>query len=465
MTRRPEPDPADAPPVRVLVVDDEESMRHFIGVALRKRGFDAEAAADAKEALAALARKPFDVLVTDIRMPGMDGHELFRKVLEVAPGTKAVLMTAFGTVKDAVAALKLGAETYLTKPFETEELVAAVEKAAEHARLSAENRMLREMLGGGGAFAGLVGAGKAMRRLFKTLEQVARTSGTVLVTGESGSGKELVARALHARSSRRGGPFVAVHCGALPANLVEAELFGVEAGAFTGADRPRAGHVERAAGGTLFLDEITEIPLDVQPSLLRFLEGGEVTRVGGSVPFRPDVRVVAASNKELRLLVEEGKFRADLFYRLDVLPVAVPPLRERLEDIPLLIVHFLANVGRPELLFPPDVVAFLQGLPWPGNVRELHNLVERMASTLASDVVQLEDLPEEVRGGRAAPESFRPYRVALESFEKEYLEGLLERTGGNVSEAARLGGLSRPSLHARIAALGIDTARIRGRRP
>jgi DNA-binding NtrC family response regulator len=449
--------------LRVLVVDDEESMRHFLVRALERQDFEVTVVGDGSEALEALAAGAFDVMVTDIRMPGMDGRELFAKARECAPGTLTVLMTAYGSIKDAIAALEQGAESYLAKPFETDEFLATVTKAGEKARLLAENRVLREQLSSAGSFAGLVGQSSAMRKLYRTIDRVARVEGTVLVTGESGAGKELVARAIHGRSGRTAGPFVAAHCGALPETLVEAELFGVVEGAFTGADRSRAGYVERATGGTLFLDEIAEVPLDVQPSLLRFLENGEVTRVGSEEVLHPDVRVVAASNRDLRLLVEEARFRDDLFYRLDVLPVLVPPLRDRTEDIPLLVAHFLVSIGRPELTVPPDVMAYLQGLAWDGNVRELQNLTERLAGTVEGDVVTLEDLPSEVRGGEPASRAgFHPYRLAMEQFEREYLEGLLGRTGGNVSEAARLGGMARPSLHARIAALGIDLAHFRG---
>ena len=450
--------------LRVLVVDDEESMRHFLVRALQRQGCEVTAAVDGPTALEALGSGAFDVMVTDIRMPGMDGRELFAKARESSPGTRAVLMTAYGSIKDAIAALEQGAESYLAKPFETDELVATVMKAGEKARLLSENRVLREQLSGAGSFGGLVGQSSAMRKLYRTIERVARADGTVLITGESGVGKELVARAIHARSGRGDGPFVAAHCGALPQTLVEAELFGVVEGAFTGADRSRSGYVERASSGTLFLDEIAEVPIEVQPSLLRFLESGEVTPVGGEEVLHPGVRVVAASNRDLRLLVEEARFRPDLFYRLDVLPVRVPPLRDRIEDIPLLVAHFMVAVGRPELVVPPDVMAYLQGLPWEGNVRELQNLTERLAGTVEGDVVTLDDLPSEVHGDDAvARAGFRPYRLALEHFEREYLEGLLERTGGNVSEAARLGGMARPSLHARIAALGIDLAGFRGR--
>jgi len=453
---------SDADTLRVLVVDDEESMRHFLMRALKRQGFAVVGAADGAAALQAFEDDVFDVMVTDIRMPGMDGRELFSRVLDVAPGTRTVLMTAFGSIKDATDALARGAENYLAKPFETEELVAAVSKAGEKARLMAENRVLREQVQHDGAYAGLVGRSRAMRKLYRTIDRVARADGTALVMGESGSGKELVARAVHSRSGRKDGPFVAVHCGALPETLVEAELFGVVEGAFTGADRTRIGYVQRAAGGTLFLDEIAEVPMEIQPSLLRFLESGEVTPIGGDTVTHPDVRVVTASNRDLRLMVEEGSFRDDLFYRLDVLPVVVPPLRDRVEDVPALITRFLQDVGRADLVVPPDVMAYLQGLPWTGNVRELRNMVERLAGTVESDIVAMADLPTESVGGATANTSdFRPYRLALEQFEREYLEGLLERTKGNVSEAARLGGMARPSLHARIGALDIDVARFR----
>jgi DNA-binding NtrC family response regulator len=455
------PDPAPAYRSRVLVVDDEESMRHFVARALAKAEFEVDAAASAEEALTLIEQAACDVLVSDIRMPGRDGVELMSEVRRRCPGVRTVLMTAFGTVNNAIEAMQRGAETYLTKPFETAELVAAVQKAAEKARLSAENRVLHEMLASGGAYAGLVGGSRTMRQLYRRIDQVAQRSGTVLISGESGTGKGLVARAVHRRSPWKEGPFVSVHCGSLPESLVEAELFGVVEGAYTGATRSRSGYVERARGGTLLLDEIAEIPTDVQVTLLRFLDDGELIRVGGTEVERVEVRVVVATNRDLHQLVEQGRFRDDLYYRLDVLPLKVPPLRERREDIPLLLTHFLANAGRPELCIPPDVMAFLQGREYEGNVRELQNLAERLAVLVDGDVVEFESLPGDVRGEAGAAESFRPYRQAMENFERRYLEGLLDRTGGNVSEAARLGGLGRPSLHARIAALGIDVHRFR----
>ena len=446
-------------PLRVLVVDDEESMRHFLSRALRRRGFLVEVVTDGEAALAALGGEAFDVMLTDVRMPGMDGRELFRKALDVSPGTRTVIMTAYGSVKDAITAMEQGAESYLAKPFETEELVATISKAGEKARLLAENRVLREQLTRAGTFAGLIGKSAVMRRLYRTIERVARAGGTVLVTGESGAGKGMVARAVHERSERAAGPFLSAHCGALPATLIEAELYGVVEGAFTGADRTRAGYVQRAAGGTLLLDEIAEVPLDVQSSLLRFLETGEVVRVGGEEVARPDVRVIAASNRDLRSLVEEGTFRDDLFY-----PLIVPPLRDRVDDIPLLVTLFLTSVGRPELVFSPEVMAHLQGLPWPGNVRALQNLVERLAGTVEAEVVTLEELPTEESVKDVPVPDFRPYRQAMEGFERDYLQGLLRQARGNVSEAARLGGMARPSLHARIAALGLDVSEFREQR-
>ena len=451
--------------IRVLVADDEESMRHFVSRALRRRGFGVATAASAEEALEILAREPFDVVVTDIRMPGMDGIELLERVSTCAPAVRTILMTAFGSVKSAIDALHRGAENYLTKPFETDELVAAVAKAGEKSRLVEENRNLRRMLHGRSGFGGLIGVSRPMMRLFRQIDQVARRSGTVLVTGESGSGKELVARAVHERGHGSEGPFVAVHCGALPDGLVSVELFGAVKGAYTGAENERRGYVERAQGGTLFLDEVGEIPIDVQSALLRFLEDGAYTPVGGTEERQSSARVVAATNRDLRARAAAGTFREDLFYRLDVLPLAVPPLRERLEDIPLLVTHFMEAVGRPGLAVPPDVMAHLQAQPWPGNVRELRNLAERVASLVDGDVVEIADLPTEMRepGSATVDVSGKPYRAALDTFERSWLEKLLSGTGGNVSEAARVAGMSRPTLHARLNALGIDASAYRGR--
>ncbi len=444
----------------VLVVDDEESMRFFVKRALERAGHKVQAVANAAAAMDAAKQRPFDVVVTDLRMPGMNGHELFAELLREGIAARVVLMTGFGTVKDAVAAIHAGAEAYITKPFEAEELLVSVQRAGEKARLIAEVGALRSAFESG-QFEGMVGNSRPMRKLVSLIARIAPHEGAVLISGESGTGKELVARAIHARSRRAGKPFVAVHCGALPQGLLEAEIFGVEAGAFTGAERTRIGHAERADKGTLFLDEVGEIPLQMQPALLRFLQEGEVVRVGGTTVLHPDVRVVASSQCDLRELVRSGKLRQDLYFRLNVLPLTVPPLRDHSEDVPLLVRGFLARFGHAEALVSTAAMAALTAHPWPGNVRELRNAIERMLALKPGGSIELEDLPEECRGGAMQPVGEPGYRETMENFERRYLEDLLTRAAGNVAEASRLGSIPRASLHARISVLGVDLSRFR----
>ena len=443
---------------RVLVVDDEESMRHFVGRALKREGYTVLEASDAASACALLDRHPIDVLITDIRMPGMDGLELFRLIQEEDPTMRTILISAHGTIRDALAAMNDGAEGFLPKPFERDELLAVVSKATEKARLLREVEELRAQVSDARDRRGLIARSKSMRQLLNVMSKVASHDGTVLISGESGAGKELVARAVHSMGPRSDGPFVAVACAALPDNLVEAELFGVVEGAFTGADRDRPGFVERAAGGTLFLDEVGDIPPHVQPALLRLLESAEVTRVGGTETIQVDVRVICATHQNLRALVDAGEFRSDLFYRLNVLPLEVPPLRERKEDLPLLVTRFLEDVGRPELIFSQETFAALGRRRWTGNVRELRNLVERLAGTHEPSTVRPEDLPVEESSQELMemPVTGEGYREALTRFERSYWSEVLRGTQGNISEAARRTGISRPSLHSKLSQLGID---------
>lgn len=446
---------------RVLVVDDEESMRHSVSRALKRAGHVVRSVEDAEQALQALALEPAEVVVTDVRMPGLDGHELFARIAQEHPESRVILMTGHGSIAAAVQAMREGAESYLAKPFERDELLVTVARAAERARLLRENDRLRRRVARGGDGPRLLGESDGIQRLLETIERVAPRDGVVLVSGESGVGKEVVARAIHRASARADGPFVTMHCGALPSGLLEAELFGVEAGAFTGAEVSRAGYAERADGGTLFLDAIADIPAEAQVSLLRLLQEGEVVRIGGSEVRHPNVRILAATSRDLREEVAAGRFREDLWYRLNVLPVQVPALRTRREDLPVLVTHFLAEFGRPELAFDEAALLALGGYGWPGNVRELRNLVERVACTLEGPRVTATDLPAEFHGAEPTPLAPRPYRQALEDFERGYLEDLLRRARGNISEASRLGGVPRPTLHARLRNLGVDAQEFR----
>lgn len=445
----------------VLVVDDEDSMRFFVQSALKRAGHRVTTAANGVEALATLERALFDVVVTDLRMPGMDGHELFRAVLKLPAPPRVVLMTGFGSIQDAVAALAEGAENYLSKPFEAEELILAVSKAGDKARLALDAAAWKASAADG-AFEGLIGSSDVMRDLARTIARVAPRRGPVLITGESGTGKELVARAVHTRSGREG-PFVAVHAAGFPQGLLETELFGVEAGAFTGADHSRAGYIERAAGGTLYLDEVGEIPAIAQPSLLRFLQEGEVVRVGGTEVLHPDVRVVASTTQPLRELVQSGRLRQDLYFRLNVLPIEVPALRNRLADMPLLVQCMLMRLGRGGTIVTPAAIAMLSARPWPGNVRELGNTIERSLVLKPDGPLDAGDFHFDDAPNPPAHGGTRSYREVLEDFERRYLESILRSTSGNLAEAAREIGLPRPTLHARVTALGLDLARFRSR--
>ncbi len=449
----------------VVVVDDEETMLLFARRALERAGHRVRGFRDPREALPEILSRPPDVLVTDLRMPGISGHELLAEVRKAVPEVRILLVTGFGTVKDAVLAVQAGAEAFLEKPYSADELQLAVLRAGEKSLLARDNRVLREIVDRGAIFGGLIGRSKSLRKMAVTLSRVAALAGPVLIEGESGSGKELVARALHAQSPRATEPFLAVHCGALPKELLEAELFGVEAGAFTGAERARAGYVERAQGGTLFLDEIAEVPVESQSSLLRLVEGQELVRVGGQVPYRARCRVVAATHRDLRDRMESGQFKAELYFRLRVLPIQVPPLRERTDDIPLLFRAFLDRAGRTDLEVAADAQLILCAWPWPGNVRELANLAERLAATHSGGRLEVEDLPAELRGEVAVGPGVVPFRQAVLGFERHYFEDLLQRAQGNISEVARLSGLPRPTVHARLAALDLDAGGYRHRKP
>jgi DNA-binding NtrC family response regulator len=403
----------------VLVVDDKEMMRDSVCVTLERAGFTVVTAADGAAALEAVARRRPDAVVTDMRMPQMTGIELLEKIRQIDDELPVVLMTAFGTIETAVKAMKLGAFDYLTKPFEGDELIIALKRAIEHRRLVRENALLRAAApaapeskpGAAQPRTGLdrlIGSSEAMRRLRESIQFIAASQGTVLVTGESGVGKEVVARAIHELSPRREGAFLGVNCAALSPSLLESELFGHERGAFTGADRLRKGRFELADGGTLLLDEVSEVSPQVQAKLLRVLQERSFERVGSSLTIGVDVRVIATSNRDLPAHVAKGEFRQDLYFRLNVLPVNVPALRERLGDVPELADHFVAEVcrreGRPELRFDPAAHQMLMAYHWPGNVRELQNICERA-------VVLSAGMPGAVRDGCITPELIAPWVV------------------------------------------------------
>ncbi|WP_309893678.1 sigma-54 dependent transcriptional regulator [Archangium sp.] len=445
---------------RVLVVDDKENILKLFARLLGDT-YEVTCAEDGARALALVAAQEFDVVVSDVRMPGADGFEVLRAVKSRSPDTEVVMMTGYATVQDAVEAMRAGAFDYLQKPFLPDAAAELVTRAMERRRL----RLQAEVLGQKApstdfSFAGAVGRSAPMQEVHRLIEQAARLDITVLLTGETGTGKELAARAVHLNSARRERPFVAVNCGALPTELVESELFGHGKGAFTGAAQAKTGLFEEAHGGTLFLDEVGELPLNAQVKLLRVLQDKEIRRVGETRPVQVDVRVVAATHRDLRATAAQGRFREDLFYRLNVFPVQLPPLRERKDDIPLLAAHLLDKhgkaMGRTLEGIAPEALRTLVGYPWPGNVRELENTLMRAVAVAIGPLITERDLPAEVRerqegvlpGGAA---KHLPYRDALDlardRFSREYLTALLRDFEGNVTRAAEHAGIERESLH------------------
>jgi two-component system response regulator HydG len=431
-------------------------MRDLLLDVLEDAGYDAVSAVDGAEALERVTsdREHLDLVVTDVRMPGATGADLLAAVMGRRAEAPVIVITAFGSVEQAVEMVKAGAFQYLTKPFERADLLAAVDAALEASAPQREQARLRRELPQ--TPARVVGASRLMRELFDLVDRAARSASTILLTGESGTGKELVARAVHEASERRGA-FVAVNCAAIPAELIESELFGHTGGAFTGARQARSGLFEAAHGGTLFLDEVGELPVPVQPKLLRALQEGAVRRVGADREREVDARVVAATNRDLEAEVREGRFREDLYWRLNVIHIHVPPLRERPIDIPLLVEHFMTvaceRAGRPPLDVAPDTLAILTAYAWPGNVRELENAVERAVALARGARLTPEDLPERVRTtGEAASVVARAQerRLTLRELEREYILETMRRTGGNKSRAAEMLGLDRKTLYRKL---------------
>jgi two-component system response regulator PilR (NtrC family) len=452
---------------RVLVVDDEPSMRELLGIMLGKEGFEVLAAESRAAAAAVLSRGPVDLVVTDVRLPDGDGIEVLRHVKAASPETVVIVMTAFGSTETAVAALKLGAHDYLVKPFDVDELRLVIRNALERHDLREENLRLRRELGRPSGLDRLIGRSAAMASLFEMVRSIAATHSTVLITGESGTGKELVARAIHSLSPRREGPFVSVNCGALPDTLLESELFGHMRGAFTDAHQNKKGLFEVAHRGTLFLDEVGETSPPMQVKLLRALQERRIRRVGSTDEIEVDVRVISASNTPLEALVGQKRFREDLFYRLQVIPIHAPALRERREDIPLLADHFLARFAREMnknvAKISEETMAFLVRYAWPGNVRELENVVERAVAFETTETVLPERLPETIRRprGTEAPgaASFSDgfsLDAHLLSIERALLGSALEASRGDRAEAARLLGVSPRSLRYLIQKHGVS---------
>jgi DNA-binding NtrC family response regulator len=445
----------------ILVVDDEPNVRESFRLVLED-AYDILDAPDGQRALDAVRTAAVDLVLLDIRLPEMDGIEVLERIKALDEGIEVILVTAVKTVRTAVAAMKLGAFDYVTKPFDEEELLALVRRALQKRSLEREVTFLRGELARQHDREDIVGEHPEMQKLSRLITQVARTTTTVLITGESGTGKELIARAIHHRGPRRDKPFVPVNPAAIPESLVESELFGHEKGAFTGAHQRKLGRFELAQGGTLFLDEIGLLRPEVQAKLLRVLQEREIERVGGTHAIKIDVRIVAATNLDLKRAVATGAFREDLFYRLNVVPITVPPLRERIEDLPLLVDHFIRRYNhecnkRIEAL-TPDALAALASYSWPGNVRELQNIVERTVVLVDGPLITAADLPLDltvspVRPGTAPGPEKRPVdlNAASDRFERLIVQRVLEETRGNISEAARVLGLHRNSLKVKLA--------------
>jgi two-component system, NtrC family, response regulator HydG len=434
-------------PATLLIADDDPGLRESLERTLTREGYRVVLASDGRAALERVQAGGVDLIVTDLRMPGLTGLELLRAAKAIMPDVDVILLTAFGTVEEAVKAMKDGAYDFLTKPFRREQLIKLVDKALERRDLIEQNRALKKQLEDLRAKGQMIGASPTWRRMMTLVEQVADSSATILIQGESGTGKELVARTIHERSARRAGPFVAVNCAALPETLLESELFGYEKGAFTGAAGRKEGRFELASGGTLFLDEVADLSLVTQPKILRVLQEGEFERLGGTRTLQVDVRIVAATNRDLSEMVKDKRFREDLYYRLNVITVRVPPLREHPEDIRLLAQHYLrvysAKNGRKLEGFSNEAIARLESYAWPGNVRELENLVERSVLLARKDRIDAEDLPEEVMGVKRPPRDaiLELVGTPLADIEERLLDETLRITGGNKTQAAELLGI------------------------
>ncbi len=445
---------------RILIVEDEEKLRRVLELQLRSADFDVDKTGTAEEALRLADRA--DLVLTDLRLPGMSGLELLAAIRRQNTRTPIIVMTAFGTVETAVEAMKAGAVDFLLKPFSLDHLMTVIRKGLDVRALQDENRKLREELGHKYEFDNIIGRSPLMQEIFATVERVAPTRATVLLAGESGVGKDLIARAIHYHSPRRDRPFVKINCTAIPENLMESELFGYEKGAFTGANNTKPGKFEQADTGTAFLDEIGDVPATIQVKLLRVLQEREFERLGSNKTLHIDVRIVAATNQDLRAALEQGTFREDLYYRLNVVPINMPPLRERPEDIPFLAEHFVrklakANGSRVESISDAAIEKLL-GYHWPGNVRELENVIERSivlcpGERLDAPDIRLDTAP---RALRQTTDNFLPEGMTLDEYERAIIREALRRAEGNKSQAARLLGLTRNALRYRLSQMGME---------
>lgn len=465
-----------------MIVDDEVAMGRILVKSLTADGFTAVSYADPVEALAAIESQQPDIILTDVRMPNMTGQEVLQKVKAEYPEMPVLIMTAFGTIEDAVDALKAGAFNYITKPFQHANLVHQIELALEHTHLKQENIKLSDQRIPQLEARSIIGSSSGLKRVKELITRAAQTDSAVFVTGDSGVGKELVAREIHRQSNRREGRFVVVNCPAIPVTLLESELFGYERGAFTGADRPKMGSLELADGGTVFMDEVAELPVELQVKLLRTLQEHEVQRLGGLRQIPVDFRIITATNRDLDEEIKEGRFRLDFYYRLNVIPIHVPPLRQRPEDLRELVEFFLARIGRrlnrAGLTLTDEALDFFRDYSWPGNIRELENTLERMVVFSSGNNLGKADIPtnlapslKEAKPLDSAPDlqweeqpslRARVFKDAKEDFERQYLKRLLKECDGNVALASRTSGISRRTLYEKFVKLGLTKESIGG---
>jgi len=450
-------------PLRILTVDDDASLRQVMAMQLEEMGYAALSASSGAEALQWLASEPVSLVITDFRMPGMNGLELLERIRAGYPLTPVIMITAFGSIGNAVEAIKAGAFDYISKPIDFDQLAIVVRRALDHHTLLAEVEALRSMLDQKFGFESIIGRSKPLLRVLEQAARAARSQATVLIRGETGTGKELLARAIHANSPRRSKPFVTINCGAIPKELMESELFGHVRGSFTGAVAHKLGRAEAADGGTLFLDEIGELPPELQVKLLRLVQEGEIEKVGSPASRKVDVRIIAATHRNLEALIEDGQFREDLYYRISVIPLELPPLRERGEDVAELAEFFFLRCrekhGRPDLILPPALLPCFTAWHWPGNVRELENVIERLVVLAPGPEITVSDLPEHLRGPRRSAGSLEidipPQGISLEAVERHLILQALRRADWNQSQAARLLDISRKTLIYRMEKYGL----------
>ena len=455
-------------PKRILLVDDEENLRRVTQLELEDMGYTVTTAADGRAAIDFLARTPFQLVITDLRMPGVSGMDLLQRVRTEYPETAVIMMTAFGTIQGAVEAMKAGAFDYITKPIDIDELVILINRALEHQKLVREVQILRSNVEEKYGFQQIIGHSDALMFVLDMAARAAQADSTVLIQGETGTGKELLARAVHFNSRRAHKPFITINCGAIPRELLESELFGHVRGSFTGAVSHKQGKVETADGGTLFLDEIGEMSMELQVKMLRTIQEGEIEKVGATTPSKVDVRVITATHRNLQAMIEDGTFREDLYYRLAVIPLTLPPLRDRAADIPDLVQHFFVKarqkVGRPELTLPVGLIPYFQRYSWPGNIRELQNIIERVSVLSRGSEITLDDLPENLRREPSMRDEvsldLNPNGISLEAIERDLIVKALDKFDGNQTHAARYLDISRKALIYRIEKHGI--ARRRG---